>query len=86
MGANAGRYRTRRAAAEERRGVAEALTRWRTRAGFTKEFVAANIERALSTVQRWERGLSEPQVSDVRAMERLSPGLVQALFRRWPRG
>jgi len=51
-----------------------------------QEFVASQLGRSMSTVQRWERGLSEPKVSDILAMERMRRGLVAQLFRTSLRG
>lgn len=47
----------------------------------TQQTLAYKLQRALGTINRWEAGSVEPRVHDIRAMEALKPGLVEALFR-----
>jgi ribosome-binding protein aMBF1 (putative translation factor) len=47
---------------------------------FSREEVAAKIGRCISTILRWETGQAEPRISHIRQMERIKPGLVDALF------
>jgi ribosome-binding protein aMBF1 (putative translation factor) len=46
----------------------------------TQQTLAYQLGRALGTINRWEADAVEPRVKDIRAMEALKPGLVQALF------
>lgn len=46
------------------------------------EELAVKIERSLSTIQRWERGVLQPKVSDLQKMDKVKPGLLERLFPR----
>jgi transcriptional regulator with XRE-family HTH domain len=46
----------------------------------TREALAGLCERSVSTVERWERGTTEPTLSDIRRMQKKSPGIVGLLF------
>ena len=56
------------------------LRRWRENCGLTREQLAPLIGKSVSTITRWERGMAEPRVSDLRTMEERRPGLIEALF------
>lgn len=64
----------------ERLRVGRAIEAWREHERLRQEEVAAKLGRSMSTVQRWERGLQDPRLSDIVAMEKLRPGLVPRLF------
>jgi DNA-binding transcriptional regulator YiaG len=56
------------------------LRQWREGCEMTREQLAPLIGRSVSTIQRWERGIAEPRVSDLRTMEERRPGIIEALF------
>jgi len=56
------------------------IREWRLAGEMTQQTLAYKLGRATGTVNRWEVGAVEPRVADVRAMEALRPGLVEALF------
>jgi ribosome-binding protein aMBF1 (putative translation factor) len=63
--------------------IGQKITQWREKqAQISMEALAAKIDRSLSTIQRWERGVIEPKVSDLQAMDRVNPGLPELLFPR----
>lgn len=66
----------------ERKAIGRVCREWRDSGMFrlTKEKLAEAIGKSISTVQRWEGGLSEPCVSDLRRMEETKPGLLKRLF------
>lgn len=58
------------------------IRNWRLEGeSMTQQTLAYKLGRATGTINRWESGLIEPRVPDIRAMEALKPGLVEALFR-----
>jgi transcriptional regulator with XRE-family HTH domain len=56
------------------------LRTWREECELTREQLAPLIGKSVSTITRWERGVAEPRVSDLRSMEERRPGLIEALF------
>jgi transcriptional regulator with XRE-family HTH domain len=56
------------------------IRQWRKQHKLSREQVGVWTGRSVTTVARWERGLAEPQLSDLRAMERGKPGLLQAVM------
>jgi DNA-binding transcriptional regulator YiaG len=60
--------------------IAEAVIWWRDRAELTREEVAVLTGRSHRTIVRWEHGLSQPGVIEVRLMEAHHHGLVRRLF------
>jgi len=62
------------------RTTGQIIRAWRMDGEMTQQTLAYKLGRATGTVNRWEAGLVEPRVADVRAMEALRPGLVAMLF------
>lgn len=61
------------------------LKDWRTRGEIlTREVVATAAKVTARTVDNWERGVGEPGIEQLRALEKLRPGLLAALGLRKP--
>ena len=59
--------------------VCDVLKRWRERNKLTREVIATTAKVTARTVDNWERGVGEPGVVQLRALEKLRPGLLSAL-------
>jgi len=57
--------------------VRDVLKHWR--GNLTQETVAATAKVTARTVANWEHGVGAPGIEQVRALERLKPGLISAL-------
>lgn len=59
--------------------VRTVLKRWRAKNELTQETVAGAAKVRARTVANWERGVGEPGIEQLRAMEKLRPGLLYEL-------
>lgn len=55
------------------------LKRWRSENKLTREAIATATGVNVRTVSNWENGIGAPGIDQVRALEKLKPGLVAAL-------
>lgn len=55
------------------------LKSWRSENELTQEAVATAAKVRARTVANWERGVGEPGIEQLRALEKLKPGLLSAL-------
>jgi len=61
--------------------VAAAIAQWaKVDPPISGERIAVETGHGISTVRRWLAGGHEPRMSDVLVLERLRPGLVEALL------
>ena len=59
------------------------LTELRRRRGLSRQIAATEAGISLSTLQRWEKGITSPQVSDINALAKLynvSADVILSLF------
>jgi DNA-binding transcriptional regulator YiaG len=89
------RKKTKRLASPDRIWIGDCIRRWRkdTPRSLTREELAselghrlsellgADVSRCLSTLRKWEKGMSEPHASELLAMDLLKPGLLDQLRR-----
>lgn len=69
-----------RVARSARELVGAVLRTWRREEKLTPAVAADKADVSLSTWQRFERGDSEPSVTQILAMESFRPGLASRLF------
>ena len=55
------------------------LKSWRSENELTQEVVAGAAKVTARTVANWERGVGEPGIEQLKALEKLQPGLLMAL-------
>lgn len=55
------------------------LKRWRSENKLTRDAIATAADVNVRTVSNWENGIGAPGIDQVRALEKLKPGLVEAL-------
>lgn len=60
--------------------IAERIRAWRREGDVDFDAIGSQVGVSKRTVQRWEAGATEPNVTDLVLLEQLHPGLVQALL------
>lgn len=61
------------------------LKAWRDRNALKREQIAIAANVTTRTVENWERGVGEPGIEQLLALEKLKPGLLKALGLRGSR-
>lgn len=59
--------------------VRAVLKRWRSDNKLTRKEIASAASVNVRTVSNWENGIGAPGIDQVRALEKLKPGLAEAL-------
>jgi predicted transcriptional regulator len=63
----------------QRARLGRAFAKWRTARGIKREEVAVLLRKSNATIVRYEKGQTEPSISQVLVLDKQWPGLIKAL-------